>query len=211
MKRILFQGDSITDAGRNREALPESNTGYGAGYPALVAARIFGDHLGNGYNIINRGISGNRVVDLYARWKKDCLNLNPDVLSILIGVNDTWHEKSESRNGVEVERYKLIYDMLLEWTVKTLPEIKLVLMEPFVLETGAVSADWLPEIAERGAVVKELAQKYNAIFIPCQQIISDAAAKAGADDLILRDGVHPSVMGHQVLADAWMKYAGHLI
>ena len=211
MKRILFQGDSITDAGRNREALPESNPGYGAGYPALVAARIFGDHLGNGYNIINRGISGNRVVDLYARWKKDCLNLNPDVLSILIGVNDTWHEKSESRNGVEVERYKLIYDMLLEWTVKTLPEIKLVLMEPFVLETGAVSADWLPEIAERGAVVKELAQKYNAIFIPCQQIISDAAAKAGADDLILRDGVHPSVMGHQVLADAWLKYAGSLI
>ena len=211
MKRILFQGDSITDAGRNREALPESNTGYGAGYPALVAARIFGDHLGNGYNIINRGISGNRVVDLYARWKKDCLNLNPDVLSILICVNDTWHEKSESRNGVEVERYKLIYDMLLEWTVKTLPEIKLVLMEPFVLETGAVSADWLPEIAERGAVVKELAEKYNAIFIPCQQIISDAAAKAGADDLILRDGVHPSVMGHQVLADAWLKYAGSLI
>ncbi|MBR7140289.1 MAG: SGNH/GDSL hydrolase family protein [Lentisphaeria bacterium] len=211
MKRILFQGDSITDAGRNREALPESNTGYGAGYPALVAARIFGDHLGNEYNIINRGISGNRVVDLYARWKKDCLNLNPDVLSILIGVNDTWHEKSESRNGVEVERYKLIYDMLLDWTVKSLPEIKLVLMEPFVLETGAVSADWLPEIAERGAVVKELAEKYNAVFIPCQQIISDAAAKAGADDLILRDGVHPSVMGHQVLADAWLKYAGSLI
>ena len=211
MKRILFQGDSITDAGRNREALPESNTGYGAGYPALVAARIFGDHLGNEYNIINRGISGNRVVDLYARWKKDCLNLDPDVLSILIGVNDTWHEKSESRNGVEVERYKLIYDMLLDWTVKSLPEIKLVLMEPFVLETGAVSADWLPEIAERGAVVKELAEKYNAVFIPCQQIISDAAAKAGADDLILRDGVHPSVMGHQVLADAWLKYAGSLI
>ena len=186
-------------------------TGYGAGYPALVAARIFGDHLGNEYNIINRGISGNRVVDLYARWKIDCLNLKPDVLSILIGVNDTWHEKSANRNGVEVDRYKLIYDMLLEWTVKTLPEIKLVLMEPFVLETGAVSADWLPEIAERGAVVKELAEKYNAIFIPCQQIISDAAAKAGADELILRDGVHPSVMGHQVLADAWLKYAGSLI
>ena len=211
MKRILFQGDSITDAGRSREALPESNAGYGAGYPGLVAARIFGDNLGNDYNIINRGISGNRVVDLYARWKVDCLNLEPDVLSILIGVNDTWHERSERRNGVEVDRYKVIYDMLLDWTVKTLPGIKLVLMEPFVLETGAVAADWLPEIAERGAVVKELAEKYNAIFIPCQQIISDAAAKAGADELILRDGVHPTVMGHQVLADAWLKYAADLI
>ena len=211
MKRILFQGDSITDAGRSRETLPESNAGYGGGYPALVAARIFGDHLGNDYNIINRGISGNRVVDLYARWKVDCLNLKPDVLSILIGVNDTWHEKSERCNGVEVDRYKVIYDMLLDWTVKTLPGIRLVLMEPFVLETGAVAADWLPEIAERGVVVKELAEKYNAVFIPCQQIISDAAAKAGADELILRDGVHPTVMGHQVLADAWLKYAADLI
>lgn len=210
MKRILFQGDSITDAGRSREALPESNIGYGAGYPALVAARIFGDHLGNGYNIINRGISGNRVVDLYARWKVDCLNLKPDVLSILIGVNDTWHEKNH-QNGVEVERYKLVYDMLLDWTVKTLPEIKLVLMEPFVLVTGAVSEDWVPDIDARRVVVKELAEKYNAVFIPCQQIVSDAAAKAGADELILRDGVHPSVMGHQVLADAWLKYAAALI
>ena len=211
MKRILFQGDSITDAGRNREVLPESNAGYGAGYPALVAARIFGDHLGNEYNIINRGISGNRVVDLYARWKIDCLNLKPDVLSILIGVNDTWHEKSANRNGVEVDRYKLIYDMLLEWTVKTLPEIKLVLMEPFVLETGAVSADWLPEIAERGAVVKELAEKYNAIFIPCQQILDEAACRAGDKTLILYDGVHPTLMGHQVLADNWLKYTASLI
>ena len=211
MKRILFQGDSITDAGRNRETLPESNAGYGTGYPSFVAGRIFADHLGNDYNIINRGISGNRVVDLYARWKVDCLNLNPDVLSILIGVNDTWHEKSERKNGMEVDRYTQLYDMLLEWTVKTLPEIKLVLMEPFVLETGAVTADWLPEIAERGEVVRELAAKYNAIFIPCQQIINDAAAKAGAFELILRDGVHPSVMGHQVLADAWLKYAGSLI
>lgn len=210
MKRILFQGDSITDAGRSRDVLPESNSGFGAGYPSLVAARIFGDHLGNEYNVINRGISGNRVVDLYARWKCDCLNLAPDVLSILIGVNDTWHEKA-SRNGVEVERYKMVYDMLLDWTVKTLPEIKLVLMEPFVLETGAVAADWLPEMAERAVVVRELAQKYNAVFIPCQQIVTDAAAKAGAMELILRDGVHPTVMGHQVLADAWLKYAGSLI
>ena len=210
MKRILFQGDSITDASRNREALPESNNGFGAGYPGLVAARIFGDHLGNEYNVINRGISGNRVVDLYARWKVDCLNLKPDVLSILIGVNDTWHEKGH-QNGVEVDRYKLIFDMLLDWTVKTLPEIKLVLMEPFVLEHGAVTADWLPEIAARGAVVKELAAKYNAIFIPCQQILNDAAAKAGSGELILRDGVHPTLMGHQVLADAWLKYAASLI
>jgi lysophospholipase L1-like esterase len=205
-KVILFQGDSITDCGRDKE----KGTNNGRGYAHLVSAHLM-FHEPYQFKCINRGISGNRVVDLYARWKVDCLNLKPDVLSILIGVNDTWHSKVERDNGVEVERYKLIYDMLLEWTVKTLPQIKLVLMEPFVLETGAVSADWLPEIAARGAVVKELAEKYNAVFIPCQQIVNDAAAKAGSADLILRDGVHPSLMGHQVLADAWLKYAGHLI
>lgn len=212
MKRILFQGDSITDAGRSREAEPESNAGFGAGYPNLVAARIFGDNLGCGYNVINRGISGNRVVDLYARWKSDCLNLRPDVLSILIGINDTWHEKARN-NGVEVDRYAMVYDMMLDWTVKTLPGIKLVLMEPFELEFegAAVAPDWIPEMDERRKVVKALAEKYNAVFIPCQQIIHDAAAKAGAPELILRDGVHPTLMGHQVLADAWLKYAADLI
>ena len=212
MKRILFQGDSITDAGRSREALPESNAGFGAGYPNLVAARILGDHLGSEYNIINRGISGNRVVDLYARWKIDCLNLKPDVLSILIGVNDTWHEK-HNHNGVELDRYELIYDMLLEWTRKVLPKCKLVLMEPFVLqpEGGAVAPDWLDEIAARGVIVAKLAKKYKAVFIPCQKILSDAAAKAGNPALILRDGVHPTLMGHQVLADAWLKYAAKFI
>lgn len=210
MKRILFQGDSITDAGRSREELPESNAGLGAGYPNLAAARIFGNNPGSGYNVINRGVSGNRVVDLYARWKIDCLNLRPDVLSILIGVNDTWHEKARE-NGVEVERYAMIYDMLLEWTVKTLPNVKLVLMEPFVLPIGAVTADWIPEINERRKVVRDLAEKYNAVFIPCQQIVDDAAARAGAPELILRDGVHPTLMGHQVLADAWLKYAADLI
>ena len=114
---------------------------------------------------------------------------------------------------MELDRYELIYDMLLEWTRKVLPKCKLVLMEPFVLqpEGGAVAPDWLDEIAARGVIVAKLAKKYKAVFIPCQQILDDAAAKAGAPELILRDGVHPTLMGHQVLADAWLKYAGKFI
>ena len=139
-KVILFQGDSITDAGRNREQQgvvngPYGGTGYG--YPLFASARLLADQPQAGLQFYNLGISGNRVVDLYARWKIDALNIKPDILSILIGVNDTWHEKAR-QNGVEVPRYEMIFRMLLEWTKKELPETKLVLMEPFVFLSEAV-------------------------------------------------------------------------
>ena len=210
MKRILFQGDSITDAGRSREALPESNAGFGAGYPNLIAARILGDHLGNKYNIINRGISGNRVVDLYARWKVDCLNLKPDVLSILIGVNDTWHEKG-SHNGVEVPRYEKFYRMLMDWSLEVRPNVKFVLMEPFVLPFGAVSGpDWIEEVAERGRVVRQIAQDYKAVFLPVQSILNEALKRA-PQEYWLVDGVHPQPAGHQLIAEAWLEAAKDLL
>jgi len=209
-KVILFQGDSVTDAGRSRDVSPESNSGFGGGYPGLVAARVLLDHAGEKYTVINRGISGNRVVDLYARWKIDALNLRPDILSILIGINDTWHEKNH-QNGVDLKRYRQVYDMLLEWTLEALPAVKLVLMEPFVFNFGAASADWLPEVAERGLIVRELAEKYHALFIPMQKVLDEAAQKYGDPALFLRDGVHPTVAGHQLVADTWLKYAGHLL
>ena len=113
IKTVLFQGDSITDARRDREAPDGDSSRIGYGYVALVAGKLLARNIGKEFNCINRGISGNRVVDLYARWKIDALNLKPDLLSILVGVNDTWHEFSR-QNGVEVERYEKIYRMLLE-------------------------------------------------------------------------------------------------
>ena len=122
---ILFQGDSITDCGRDRNAAGP-NAGLGEGYAAMAATALLNRKGGGRLQIYNRGISGNRIVDLYARWKIDGLNLEPDVISILIGVNDTWHEFG-SRNGVEVPRYEQFYRMLLEWTVRDRPGVKLVL------------------------------------------------------------------------------------
>ena len=142
---ILFQGDSITDAGRSREPDLPPNTGLGSGYPLFVAGALLNELPGRGLRFLNRGVSGNRVVDLYARWKIDALNLEPDIISILIGVNDTWHEFG-SRNGVEVPRYETVYRLLLSWTREVLPAVKLVLCEPFVLPTGVVREAWLPEI-----------------------------------------------------------------
>ena len=207
-KTILFQGDSITDCGRTCDADPAASLGMG--YPFFVSARLQADRLGNEPTVINRGISGNRVVDLYARWKIDALNLRPDVLSILIGVNDTWHEFSYD-NGVEVPRYAEFYRKLIDWTREKLPACKLVLCEPFVLETGVVTPAWVAEMNERRKVVKALAEEYKTVFVPFQTILSAAAAKAGNPAKILGDGVHPTACGHQLMADAWIKTAAAVL
>lgn len=206
-KVIVFQGDSITDAGRSRDP-QEPNAGLGGGYAALAAARLLADHPKQGLQIHNRGISGNRVVDLYARWKVDTLNLRPDILSILIGVNDSWHGFNHN-NGVEVDRYAQFYRMLLEWTLKELPKVKIVLIDPFVLPIGAVSPEWLPEIEARGQAVQRLAADFGLTRISAQAIFDEAAEKAPLE-YWLRDGVHPTLAGHQLLCDAWIAAAADL-
>jgi len=207
-KRILFQGDSITDCGRTGSANPAES--LGAGYPFFIAARLRADRLGEEIDVMNRGISGHRIVDLYARWKADTLNLTPDVLSILIGVNDTWHEFA-SRNGVEVPRYAEFYRKLIDWTKETLPACRLVLCEPFVLETGVVTPEWVAEIDQRRAVVKSLAAEYRTVFVPFQSVLAEAAKKAGNPAKLLGDGVHPTPCGHQLMADAWLKAAAAVL
>ncbi len=150
--RILFQGDSITDAGRSRE----NNNQLGVGYPHLVKAAL-GFAQPCKYEFFNRGISGNRVVDLYARIKRDIINLAPDVMSILIGVNDVWHELAESPNGVDADKYYKIYDMLIEEVKEALPAIKIMIMEPFVLKAGATAEKWEifdTEVKKRAAMAK---------------------------------------------------------
>ncbi len=185
------------------------HTFLGSGYAALLAAQIYGDQPEKDWRIFNRGISGNRVVDLYARWKKDALVLKPDILSILIGVNDTWHEYN-NQNGVEVPRYDEFLRRLLSWSLETLPDLKIVLLEPFVLPFGAVGESWPPEIAERGEVVRKAAADFGAVFVPLQDEFT-AAAKEYGMEYWLRDGVHPTYAGHRLIAKAWMKAAGHLL
>ena len=202
-KVILFQGDSITDAGRSREEVP-ANVGLGVGYPYLVSANLLYNDAELNWQIFNRGISGNRVVDIYARWKIDALNIKPDILSILIGVNDTWHEKAR-QNGVEVPRYEMIFRMLLEWTKKELPNTKIVLLEPFVFLSDVVEDHWIEEINARREVVKKLAQEFDTIFIPLQSMFDEALKKNSETTYWLRDGVHPTSAGHQLIAEAWLK------
>lgn len=205
---VLFQGDSITDCGRAREATGP-NIGLGSGYPLMAAAHLLCSKADEGLKFFNRGISGNRIVDLYARWKIDGLNLNPEVISILIGVNDTWHGFG-SNNGVEVPRFEQVYRMLLQWTVQARPGVKLVLGEPFVFVCGAVAKDWVPEINQRRDVVRKMADEFDAVLIPYQEIF-DAALKRAPAEYWLGDGVHPTPAGHHLMAEAWLKATAGMI
>jgi len=201
---ILFQGDSITDVGRSRdETGPNQMPGLGSGYASLIAARYLEERPEDDLKFINRGISGHRVVDLYARWKVDAINLKPDVISILVGVNDTWHEFG-SQNGVEVDRYATIYRMMLEYTRQRLPDVRLILCEPFSLPVGQVNTEWLAELAERDQIVRDLADSFGACFVSFQAAFDEAAKKAPADHW-LGDGVHPSPDGHALMADCWIS------
>ena len=211
MKTLLFQGDSITDAGRDRTEWEDPrHTPLGNGYVALLAAEIYGTRPKQDWRIINRGLSGNRVVDLYARWKADALNLRPDILSILVGVNDTSHERKGRFNGVELPRYDEFLRRLLSWSLEVLPELKIVLMEPFVLPFGNVDETWLEEMAARGEIVRKAAADFGAVFVPLQEKF-DAAAKADGMTYWLQDGEHPTYAGHWLVAREWMKAAGHLL
>ena len=199
--RILFQGDSITDAGRNRE----NERALGTGYPNLVAAELGFDAPG-ACLFLNRAISGNRVVDLYARWKIDAINLAPDVISILIGINDVWHEVSR-QNGVEAARFEQIYDLLLSLTRERLPQAKLMLLEPFVLKSSATEAAWdyfQSETALRAQAVRRLAQRYGAVLVPLQEKF-DAAVRLAPAEHWLQDGVHPTPAGHELIQREWIR------
>lgn len=198
---ILFQGDSITDAGRARD-----NDAYrGNGYPTFISGTLGLQNPGR-YTFLNRGISGDRVVDLYARWKKDCINLEPDILSILIGVNDVWHELSY-QNGVEASKFELVLNLLLEETRTKLPNTKLILLEPFVLKGSATEEHWeyfSTEVALRAEAAKRVALAHNAIFVPLQKAFDDACTAEAPESHWLIDGVHPTAAGHALIAREWL-------
>ena len=211
MKKItvLFQGDSVTDCGRNNcGGAGFDNMGLGPGYPGMIGARLTCDRTDIEWNFINRGISGNRIVDLYARWKADCINLSPDILSILIGVNDTWHHFARN-NGVEVPRYARFYHELLAWTREALPQVRFILMDPFVCPDVNGRNVFVPELIGRRKVIAELAKEFNAVHIPLQDIFDQAFTRAPQAHWAA-DGVHPTSAGHQMITDAWIQAAEKL-
>jgi len=189
--RILFQGDSITDGKRGRSADPNHILGHG--YVFIIAAKYGAAFPGLKLDFLNRGISGNTVLDLEKRWQKDTLDLKPDVLSIMIGVND------ESRR-VPMDQYEEVYDKIITEAKAANPKLKLVLCAPFVKPTGKISEG----IRQRQEIVAKLAQKHGAALVKFQPVFDEAARRAPADYWVW-DNVHPTYRGHQLMADEWQR------
>ena len=202
---ILFQGDSITDAGREKQKQQANSAGsFGSGYAFLAASGILNEYAAKDFSIYNRGISGNKVYQLAERWQKDTFDLNPAVLSILIGVNDFWHRLNGKYDGT-VEIYEKDFRKLLESTLKTLPKVKLVIGEPFaVLDGSAVDEKWFPDFDAYRYSAKKLATEFETIFIPFHDIF-DEAQKHAPGKYWTDDGVHPSMAGAALMSAAWLK------
>ena len=200
--RILFQGDSITDAGRARDNF--YSMGYG--YPMLVQGAL-GYACPNEYEFLNRGISGDRSIDIYARIKKDIINLKPDVMSILMGVNDVLHELEESPNGVDNNKFYRIYSFLIEEVKANLPDVKIMILGPYVLKGALTEANWnylSAEVAKRAELSNCIAEENGTLFIPLQEKFNEALARADASYWLV-DGVHPTAMGHELIKKEWIK------
>ncbi|HHV97251.1 MAG TPA: SGNH/GDSL hydrolase family protein [Clostridiaceae bacterium] len=195
---VLFQGDSITDAGRSRTN--DNDLGYG--YPSMIAAFFSAKYPEKNVKFINRGISGNRVKDLKARWKEDCIDLKPDWVSILIGINDCWR-RYDSNDPTSVEDFEKGYRDILTRTVKE-TNARLILCEPFVLPVPEDRKKWREDLDPKIHVVRQLAREFNAIFIPLDGIFAAASVKK-EPAFWAADGVHPTSAGHALIAMEWLK------
>ena len=206
---ILMQGDSITDAGRDK-ANNNANSFdmLGGGYSLFIASQLLAKHADKQLKIYNRGISGNKVYQLRDRWEPECLAFMPDVLSILIGVNDYWHTLTGGYKGT-AEVYENDYRALLNYTKGKLPNIQFVICEPFALKGGSAidESKWFPMFDEYRRIAKKLAGEFNAVFVPFQAGF-DAAVKQAPARYWANDGVHPDIPGRQLMANMWLEATG---
>ncbi len=201
---VLFQGDSITDGNRGRSSDPNHILGHG--YVFSIASRYGAAYPDLGLSFVNRGVSGNTLADLAARWDVDALALKPDVLSVLVGINDVYAFRDHLADFSSAAAYAA-YDALLARTVASRPGIKLVLCEPFVLNVGMVAKDapgWRRAVGALDDAVARLGAKYHAPVVPLQKAFDEALKRAPADHWIW-DGIHPTYSGHALLADAWIQ------
>jgi acyl-CoA thioesterase I len=199
---VLFQGDSVTDAGRVR-AMPDD---LGVGYPLLVGSLYSAALPDRGVRFLNRGVAGDRVVNLLERWEDDCLALRPDVLSILIGVNETWRA-FDAGEPTPAQVFERQYRDLLERTRAALPETRIALMEPFTLPVSPEIKAWRVDLDPKIQAVRRLARDFGCALVPLDDLFAEAAERREPAFWAL-DGVHPTPAGHGLIARAWLRAFG---
>jgi lysophospholipase L1-like esterase len=203
---ILFQGDSITDAGRgNRNAIvPNSAGALGTGYALMTTGALLLQNHEKDLKIYNKGVSGNKVYQLADRWDADTLAIKPNILSIHIGVNDFWHTLTNGYTGT-IENYIADYKKLLDRTKQALPDVKLIICEPYAIKgVKAVDDKWYPTFDLFRKAALDIATEYNAPFVPYQEVYDKAITLAPPAYWTV-DGVHPSVAGAALMSHAWLE------
>jgi lysophospholipase L1-like esterase len=205
--RILFQGDSITDAFRKPD---EINPAFqiGNGYAFLVAAKLGYEYPGR-FEFFNRGVSGDTVPRLAARWQEDAIALSPDVLSLLVGVNDT-AVSMRGRAGDADSRFADDYRSLLKRMRDANPSTRFLLIEPFVTDVAGFTDDWRPSLLTRQRAIAEISREFGAVFVPVQSALDSALASA-PPAYWAYDGVHLTHAGFQILANVWLETARPLL
>lgn len=202
--KILFQGDSITDCGRMTASTAGfPNHGLGPGYPSIVTGKLQLAYPDIDFENTNRGISGNNIYHLYSRWRREALDLAPDMLSMLIGINDSSLEFNTCAYGEDPLSYGDVYRALLSWCRKMNPDIRFVLLEPFLLPRKEDHEKWLPILRRRQSELRKIADEFDAVFIDLQRIF-DEACKIKPSEFWSADGVHPSLAGHHLIANEWV-------
>ena len=206
---FLFQGDSITDGNRGRSA--DQNHIMGHGYAFSVASRIGADFYDRDFVFYNRGISGNKLTDLQKRWTTDTLELKPDVLSILIGINDTAATIDKSAEATTPDQFETIYRNLLDESRRANPNILVVLGLPFVYPVGKRKENWeqwRDDTAARQVVVRKLATDFGAVLVDYPAMLDKAISRKNAEYWVW-DGIHPTVFAHELMAREWFKQVSH--
>lgn len=199
---VLFQGDSVTDMDRNADP-----NGIGVGYVYSTVSLFHALHPDMNVTFINRGISGNRVKDLQARWQEDALDLNPDVLSILIGINDTWR-RFDANDPTSTQAYEDSYRDILTQARRKNPDLKLILMDPFMLSAPIGDPkEWREDLNPRIAVVERLAKEFDALHIKLDELFTQAC-KTVSPAFWASDGIHPDPNGRAFIALAWLRAVG---
>jgi len=195
---VLFQGDSVTDCGRMREDV----SNLGNGYAMLIASWFEALYPEKNVKFINKGINGDRVCDLKARWKEECIQLNPTFISILVGINDCWR-RYDSNDPTSPEAFEETYREILT-QVKENTEAKILLCEPFVLPYPEDRKQWREDLDPKIHIVRDLAREFKTLLLPLDGIFSSAAAQK-RPDFWTADGVHPTLAGHALIAQAWLQ------
>lgn len=206
-ERIVFTGDSVTDFDRKRPVGEGLGEGVGTGYVRLIHTLVNTMHPEEVLRISNTGVSGNNILDLEARFQEDVLDLNPDWVSVLIGINDVWRRFDEPdiyEKHISPQKYEEVYQSLIE---RTLPHVKgMILMTPYFMEPNRRDP-MRQAMDEMGAVVKKLAGAYALPCVDTQQVF-DEYFRYRHPDYIAWDRVHPNQVGAMLIARAWLNTAG---